>query len=77
MMPRPPSATAFAPGGVGNIGPGLDILGLALEGMGDTVRAEWIEDPGIRILDAGHPDLPLESASHTAGLAARAVLHRL
>jgi homoserine kinase len=61
---------------VGNVGPGLDILGLALDGMGDTVRAEWIEEPGIQILDAGHPDLPQESTRHTAGLAARAVLHR-
>ena len=58
------------------MGPGLDILGLALDGMGDTVRAEWIDEKGIRILDAGHPDLPRESTSHTAGLAARAVLER-
>ena len=77
MMARPPSATAFAPGGVGNMGPGLDILGLALDGMGDTVRAEWIDDRGIRILEAGHADLPKESGSHTAGLAARAVLDRV
>jgi homoserine kinase len=76
MMTRPPSATAFAPGGVGNIGPGLDILGLALDGMGDTVRAEWIREPGIRMLDAGHPELPTDSERHTAGLAARAVLER-
>jgi len=67
------SATAFAPGGVGNIGPGLDILGLALAGAGDTVRAEWASAPGIRILDPGHKDLPVEAARHTAGLAAIAV----
>ena len=77
MMTRQPSATAFAPGGVGNIGPGLDILGLALDGMGDTVRAEWIEEPGIRILDAGHAELPKDPGRHTAGLAARAVLERV
>ena len=76
MTTRQSSATAFAPGGVGNMGPGLDILGLALDGMGDTVRAEWIDEPGIRILDAGHPDLPKDSGRHTAGLAARAVLDR-
>ena len=77
-MTRPQSsATAFAPGGVGNMGPGLDILGLALDGMGDTVCAEWIDEPGIQIIDAGHRDLPKESGSHTAGLAARAVLDRV
>jgi len=67
---------AFAPGGVGNIGPGLDVLGLALDGLGDTVRAEWTVQPGIHILQAGHPDLPTEPARHTAGVAARAVLER-
>jgi homoserine kinase len=75
-MTRQASATAFAPGGVGNMGPGLDILGLALDGMGDTVRAEWIDEPGIRILDPGHADLPTDAGSHTAGLAAGAVLNR-
>lgn len=75
-MTRTPPATAFAPGGVGNIGPGLDILGLALEGPGDTVQAEWKDEPGIQILDAGHPDLPADAANHTAGLAAHAVLNR-
>jgi homoserine kinase len=68
--------TAFAPGGVGNIGPGLDVLGLALDGLGDTVRAEWTAQPGIHILESGHPDLPSDSARHTAGVAARAVLDR-
>lgn len=71
------SATAFAPGSVGNVGPGLDILGLALAGRGDTVRAERIEEGGIRILDPGHPDLPTEASRHTAGLAAMAVMHRV
>lgn len=72
----PGRSVAFAPGGVGNIGPGLDILGLALDGPGDTVQAEWTDQPGIRILDPGHPDLPREAERHTAGLAALAVLER-
>jgi homoserine kinase len=59
---------------VGNIGPGLDILGLALAGMGDTVRAEWTDSPGIQIIDPGHPDLPTDPARHASGLAARAVI---
>jgi len=70
------SVIAFAPGGVGNIGPGLDILGLALAGVGDTVRAEWTDSPGIQIVDPGHPDLPTDPARHTSGLAARAVIDR-
>jgi homoserine kinase len=66
--------TAFAPGGVGNVGPGLDILGLAVDGAGDEVRAEWTRVPGIRVLEPGHPSLPSDPARHTAALAARAVL---
>ncbi|HEX6432658.1 MAG TPA: homoserine kinase [Gemmatimonadales bacterium] len=71
------SVTAYAPGGVGNVGPGLDILGLALAGAGDTVRAEWSNIPGVQILDPGHPELPREPERHASGLAARAVLQRV
>jgi homoserine kinase len=70
------AVTAFAPGSIGNVGPGLDILGLAVAGDGDAVRAEWLAEPGIRMLDPGHPELPREAERHTAGLAARAVLDR-
>jgi homoserine kinase len=73
MNRKPTSVTAFAPGGVGNIGPGLDILGLALAGPGDSVRAEWAPEAGIRIVDPGHPELPVETTRHAAGLAAIAV----
>ena len=34
------SATAFAPGSIGNVGPGFDVLGLAIEGIGDRVTIE-------------------------------------
>jgi len=71
---RADSVTAFAPGGVGNVGPGLDILGLAVAGAGDTVTAEWTREPGIQLRDPGHPSLPCEPARHTAALAARADL---
>jgi homoserine kinase len=75
-MTPPERVSAFAPGSVGNVGPGLDIVGLAVAGRGDTVRAEWIDPPGIRILDSGHPEIPTTADRHTAGLAARAVALR-
>jgi homoserine kinase len=56
------------------MGPGLDILGIAVDGAGDEVRAEWTREPGIRVLEPGHPSLPRDPARHTAALAARAVL---
>jgi homoserine kinase len=71
------AVTAFAPGSIGNVGPGLDILGLAVAGQGDTARAEWLDRPGLRILDPGHPELPREAERHSSGLAALAVLRRI
>jgi homoserine kinase len=70
------SVTVFVPGSVGNVGPGLDILGLALAGAGDTVRAEWSEGRGIVVRDAGHPDLPTDPQRNTAAIAAQAVMRR-
>ncbi len=67
-------AAALAPGGIGNIGPGLDVLGLVVTGPGDRVVATRISQDGVHISDAGHPDLPTESHRNTAGIAARAVL---
>jgi homoserine kinase len=32
--------SAFAPGSVGNVGPGFDVLGLAVDGVGDRVTVE-------------------------------------
>lgn len=32
--------TAFAPATIGNVGPGFDVLGLAVDGIGDTVTVE-------------------------------------
>jgi len=66
---------ALAPGGVGNIGPGLDVLGLAVTGPGDRVILERAEATGIVIVDAGHPELPTDAMRNTAGIAARGVLN--
>jgi len=67
-------ATAFAPATIGNIGPGFDILGLAVTGLGDRVTATRVDAPGVRIDDAGHPELPTEASQHTSGIAAQEVL---
>ena len=65
---------ARAPGGIGNLGPGLDVLGCAVAGLHDEVIAEWSARPGITLLDPGHPELPRSPAEHTAAIAAAAVL---
>ncbi|MDA1082411.1 MAG: homoserine kinase [Gemmatimonadetes bacterium] len=69
-------ATAIAPGCIGNFGPGLDILGVAVSGPGDRVTAVRAESAGVTIDDAGHPDLPNDPTKNTAGIAAQEVLRR-
>jgi homoserine kinase len=67
---------AFAPGGIGNLGPGIDILGCAVTGPGDVVEATTIDGSGVRIDASGHPDLPTDPERHTSGVAASEVLRR-
>ena len=76
MSPTPVRVSAFAPGSIGNVGPGLDILGLAVAGAGDEVTAERTGGHAIEVRDAGHPDLPTDPECNTAALAAREVLCR-
>jgi homoserine kinase len=73
-MPR--QIRVFAPGSIGNVGPGLDILGLAVSGAGDTVEAELLDAPGIVLADPGHPSLPTVPERHASAIAALAVLRR-
>jgi homoserine kinase len=65
------------PGGIGNLGPGLDVLGCAVAGLRDEVTAEWCDTPGVSLLDAGHPELPSDPTRHTSAIAASAVLDAL
>ena len=67
-------AAALAPGTIGNIGPGLDVLGMAVSGPGDRVIAERHDEPGIVIADSGHAELPRDPRRNTAGIAAAHVL---
>ena len=62
------------PGGIGNLGPGLDVLGCALTGARDEVIAEWSQTAGITIIDAGHPQLPTDPAKNTASIAVASVM---
>jgi len=65
---------ASVPGGIGNFGPGLDVLGCALTGARDEVIAEWSQTAGVTIIDTGHPQLPTDPAKNTASIAAAAVM---
>lgn len=68
------SARAFSPASIGNVGPGLDVLGAAVTGAGDTVVAEWCDAEGVVIADPGHTELPRDADRHSSGIAAMAAL---
>jgi homoserine kinase len=67
---------AYAPATVSNLGPGFDVLGLALRAPGDTVTARMSPNPGVTIrrIEGDGGKLPTDARKNTAGIAAAAVL---
>ena len=75
MADDPQTVCIEAPGGIGNFGPGLDVLGCAVVGLADRVWAvRDDEHVGVRIDRPGHPDLPRDATRHASGIAATEVL---
>lgn len=71
------NATAFAPGSIGNVGPGFDVLGLAVDGIGDTVTIELIDAPESRIESVTGRDaalVPIDAKRNVVAVAADAWL---
>jgi homoserine kinase len=62
------SVTTFAPASVGNVGVGFDVLGHAMEGVGDTVRLRRRAPAGIVLTEVSGriTDLPREPGSNSA-----------
>lgn len=67
------SATAFAPATVANVAVGFDILGFAIESVGDTVTVSTAEDTSVRISQilnvtglSDSLELPLDASRNAA-----------
>ena len=68
----------FAPATASNLGPGFDVLGLALERPGDLVEAEVRDRPGVEIVEVtGADSLSTDPRENVVGIAAAAALERL
>jgi homoserine kinase len=71
--------TAFAPASIGNIAVGFDMLGLALEGVGDRVTARRVDGRGVSVANVygldgePHPYLSTDPDHNTASIAAKAL----
>ena len=65
-----------APATLSNLGPGFDVLGLAVQQPGDFVEAEWSDTPGVEIVevrgDMGR--LTTDPTRNVVGIAATAAL---
>lgn len=76
-----PRATAFAPGSVGNVAIGFDILGFAVDELGDHVTVSRKPEPGVVITRiTGVKEgvtLPREPQANTAGQALLAMQQAL
>jgi homoserine kinase len=72
-------ATAFAPASVGNVAIGFDILGFAVDALGDRVTAERRAAPGVAIhaVSGVAGELPRDPALNTAGRAVLALADAL
>lgn len=81
-FPPARQARAFAPGSVGNIGVGFDLLGHSILGVRDVATVRRIDEPLVRIHSitgtcTGASSLPLDAARNTAGQALISLRDRL
>jgi homoserine kinase len=69
-------ATVFAPGSIGNVGPGFDVMGLAIDGIGDRVTVELTDgDAAVANVTGVDADLvPRDPLRNVAAIAATAWL---
>lgn len=73
------SVKAFAPATVANVSCGFDILGFAIDAMGDVVEVQLKDEPGLKVIsiegDGGR--LPYEIEKNTCTVAIQAMLDEL
>lgn len=69
--------TVFAPATVANVSCGFDVLGFAIDGIGDTITLKKVSEKGITITAIEGAKLPLEAEKNVAGVAGLAMLEQL
>ncbi|WP_127139816.1 homoserine kinase [Flagellimonas marinaquae] len=66
----------FCPATIANVSCGFDVLGLALDWVGDEMTVRKIPEKGIRISKIVGQELPLEAEQNVAGVAGLALLDK-
>lgn len=70
------SIRVFCPATIANISCGFDVLGVALDSVGDEMVIRKINEKGIRITKLEGQDLPMSTLKNVAGVAGLAFLER-
>ncbi|MCE7991638.1 MAG: homoserine kinase [Roseivirga sp.] len=70
------SVTVHAPASVSNVGPGFDILGFALDGMGDKITLSTREDEQY-VIEAVGAELPMNPEKNVATVGLRSLCNHL
>ena len=66
----------FCPATIANISCGFDVLGVALDSVGDEMVVRKTKEAGVRITKLEGQDLPLETNKNVAGVAGLALLEK-
>ena len=66
----------FCPANIANVSCGFDVLGLALESVGDKMEVSKTVRSGIQITEIIGQELPLETTKNVAGVAGLALLEQ-
>jgi len=64
----------FCPATIANVSCGFDVLGLALDSVGDEMTVRKTSEKGIHISKITGQDLPLETEKNVSGVAGLALL---
>ena len=66
--------SVFCPATIANLSCGFDVLGLALDSIGDRMNISLVPQKGVHITRITGGDLPYEAEKNVAGVAAMALL---
>ncbi len=67
--------TVFSPSTIANVGCGYDVLGFALEGIGEKITVSRRDDGKLFIEPCEKFDIPTDPTTNVATVAAKALLH--
>ena len=76
-MTNPNQIRVFSPATVANVNCGFDVLGFALQGLGDEMVLKKTREKGIRITQITGADLPTDPLKNVSGVAGMAMIEAL